>query len=445
MDMNEQQMLQLQPGISGEVPPLSVLCVDDEHSILSSLRRLLRPQGYTVHVAGSAAEGLALLESTPVDLVISDMRMPEMDGAEFLARVRARWPAPVRMLLTGYSDMASTIDAINRGEIHRFIAKPWDDDQLRSVVRDGLARRVLEREREQLRARVQEQNQELLQLNVLLEEKVDERTAELARANESLKQGFFTSIKVFSNLIELRHPALRGHSRRVSDLARSMARHLKMPQTAVNEVFAAALLHDIGKIGLADDVIAQPTDRLGGEALKSWRLHATLGESALLALESLRGSARIIRHHHERYDGNGFPDGLAGEAIPLGARILAVANEYDSYVHGHVCGTRHSEIESFEYISQGIGTRYDAAVVTALRLALEEATARRVADQAVAAENLAVGMVLSRDLLDRDGRLLLAAEFVIDQVVIRQIREYAARVNPNLKLYVHPVTSVKAK
>lgn len=442
METNESALLDKPAAQPGETSTLSVLCVDDERNILASLRRLLRPLGYAVHVAEGGAEGLRLLETTPVDLVISDMRMPEMDGAEFLASVRARWPAPLRVLLTGYADLSSTIAAINGGEIHRFIAKPWDDEALLALVRDCLARRLLEREREKLRTRIAEQNQELLQLNMLLEEKVEARTADLARANDNLKQNFLTSIKVFSNLIEIRHPALRGHSRRVADLSRAIARTMEMPQTAINEVFVAALLHDIGKIGLADDVISMPSDRLANEPLKAWRNHAVLGESALLALDSLRSSARIIRHHHERYDGNGFPDGLRGGEIPLGARILAVANDFDSHAHGLMCGNKHSESQSFEFISQGRGGRYDPKVVLALRRALDEAGVKSANDERVPVGKLEPGMVLSRDLLDREGRLLLAADFVVDAVVIRKVRDYASRVSPNMELYVHPRNQV---
>ncbi len=430
-------------GVMLEQGSLTVLCVDDEHNILASLRRLLRPQGYAVLVAGSAAEALEILSSTSVDLIISDMRMPEIDGVEFLSQVRANWPEPVRMLLTGYSDMSSTINAINRGEIHRFISKPWNDEQLLDIVREGLSRRVLEREREQLRMRIQEQNQELLQLNVLLEEKVEARTAELAGANDSLKRNFFTSIKVFANLIEMRHPVLKGHARRVSELARSMAACMKMPQNDINELYAAALLHDIGKIGLSDEVLVQPIDRLSGQALKDWRNHAVLGESALLAIDALRASARIIRHHHERYDGNGLPNGLAGDDIPVGARILAVADDYDSYRNGLISGRRYSEEESLSYIFEGRRTRYDPAAIEALVLALKETAENRRQDTAVAVEKLVPGMVLSRDLLDGEGRLLLAAEFVIEPVVIRKLREYASRENPAMLLHVHPVAPLQ--
>ena len=120
---------------------MTILCVDDEPNILSSLRRLFRGKGYQVLTAESGAQGLQLLEQQPVDLVISDMRRPEMDGARFLAQVRERWPNTVRLLLTGYSDVQSIQDAINCGEIYRYITKPWDDNDILLIVRHALERR----------------------------------------------------------------------------------------------------------------------------------------------------------------------------------------------------------------------------------------------------------------------------------------------------------------
>ncbi|NTV11343.1 MAG: response regulator, partial [Zoogloea sp.] len=128
----------------------TVLCVDDEANILSSLRRLFRPHGYRVLTAGSGAEGLEVLAREAVDLVISDMRMPEMDGAQFLAQVRARHPDVVRLLLTGYADMQSTVAAINEGRITRYIAKPWNEDEVLLTVREALERKALERDKARL-------------------------------------------------------------------------------------------------------------------------------------------------------------------------------------------------------------------------------------------------------------------------------------------------------
>jgi DNA-binding NtrC family response regulator len=122
-----------------EVPPASILCVDDEPGILSALRRLFRAKGFQVQVAEGGKAGLALMETQSFDLVISDMRMPEMDGATFLEQVRLRWPSSIRLLLTGYADSESLMSAIDRGKIFRHIAKPWDDDDILSIVRDALA------------------------------------------------------------------------------------------------------------------------------------------------------------------------------------------------------------------------------------------------------------------------------------------------------------------
>ena len=136
----------------------TILCVDDEPNILSSLRRLFRPHGYRVLTADGGAAGLALLESETVDLVISDMRMPHMDGAQFLAQVRQRWPGTMRLLLTGYADIQSILDAINQGEIYRYVTKPWDENDIVLVVRHALERRALEQEKLRLEALTASQN-----------------------------------------------------------------------------------------------------------------------------------------------------------------------------------------------------------------------------------------------------------------------------------------------
>jgi DNA-binding NtrC family response regulator len=138
-----------------------LLFVDDEPNILSSLRRLFRPLGYRILTAESGAAGLEILGKEEVDLVVSDMRMPSMDGAHFLEAVRQRWPGVTRILLTGYSDINSTVNAINRGEIYRYIAKPWDDHDITLIVREALERRRLENENQRLLDLTQSQNEAL--------------------------------------------------------------------------------------------------------------------------------------------------------------------------------------------------------------------------------------------------------------------------------------------
>jgi DNA-binding NtrC family response regulator len=132
-----------------EAPPASILCVDDEPGILSALRRLFRAKGFQVQVADGGKAGLLLMETQSFDLVISDMRMPEMDGATFLEQVRLRWPSSIRLLLTGYADNDSLMSAINRGEIYRHIAKPWDDGDILMIVREALQHRRMKAQQTQ--------------------------------------------------------------------------------------------------------------------------------------------------------------------------------------------------------------------------------------------------------------------------------------------------------
>jgi len=204
--------------------PATVLFVDDEANILSSLKRLFRPLGYRIFTAEGGAAGLQVFEQNPIDLVISDMRMPEMNGAEFLEKIRAKWPDAVRILLTGYADVGSTIAAINKGEIYRYIAKPWDDNDIVLTVKHALERKNLELEKQRLEALTLKQNEALKDINANLEAKVRDRTEEVRQtmgflevAHKKLKESYLISLKVFSNLMELREGAIAGHSRRVAD------------------------------------------------------------------------------------------------------------------------------------------------------------------------------------------------------------------------------------
>ena len=424
----------------------SVLCVDDESNILSALRRLFRPDGYRLLVAGSGAEGLRLLESTAVDLVISDMRMPEMDGARFLAQVRTRWPDTVRVLLTGHADIATTVEAINQGEIYRYISKPWDDHEVRLIVRHALERKGLEREKARLEALTQRQNEALQALNAGLEAKVRERTAELSRAhdalaaaNERLKTSFLTSVKVFSNLTELSEGPRVGHSRRVADLARRIAVKLELEPGVTQEVMLAGLLHDIGKIGMPAELLAKSEAQMNPAELLLFKKHPAKGETALMALDDLRPAARLLRSHHERYDGLGYPAALRAGAIPLGARILAVANDYDALQIGSFGPARLSAADACNFIRKSQGKRYDPQVVEAL-LALvgegEIVQAPGALEQAVVADKLKPGMILSRDLLTREGALLLATDYRLDASLVKQIKDYADGEESRVVVYV---------
>ena len=423
--------------------PATLLLVDDEPSILSALRRLFRPCGYRILTAESGAAGLELLGHEDVDLIISDMRMPEMDGAQFLERVRAEWPRVVRILLTGYADITSTVNAINKGEIYRYISKPWDDNDIVLIVRDALERQQLQRENTRLLALTQSQNEELKVLNSGLEARVRERTVELEQvngflnlANDTLKQSFLVSIKVFSSLMELREGSAGGHARRVADLSRKLAIKLALDAREQQDIFIAGLLHDIGKIGFSDAMFAKPVPKLNGEELGRYRKHSLAGANALMPLADLKPAADLIRAHHERFDGQGFPDGIVGLGIPLGARILAVANDYDGLQIGTLSERRFSPEEAKSLLLKSRGKRYCPVVIDAL-VDLLGAPREDPGDALrVPVDQLKVGMVLARDLMARDGTLLLAADYLLEANLVREIQTYAQRESLSLVLHI---------
>ena len=416
-----------------DTPP-TLLFVDDEPSILSSLQRLFRPKGYKILTAESGDAGLAILDSQAVDLVISDMRMPKMDGAQFLEKVRAKTPETMRLLLTGYSDVTSTINAINKGEIYRHISKPWDDNDIVLIVKKALEHKALRGENQRLLALTQRQNDELKDLNAGLEKRVQERTAEIEQvnsflnlANGKLKQNFLVSIKVFSGLIELREGAVAGHARRVADMARRIASRMALPTQVQQDIFIASLLHDIGKIGFSDELLTKPVSKLVNEDLARYRKHALSGEAALMPLVELQGVAKIIRSHHERFDGEGFPDGLSGNAIPVGAQILAIANDYDGFQIGTLTERRYTAEEAKTLLQQGSGKRYDPKVIDIFLDVIGKPREELGRYRELPAAELVPGMVSGKDILSRDGTLLLAADYVLDDIIVRQIQTYASR------------------
>lgn len=435
--------LSLRAGVTG-TPRASILCVDDEPNVLAALRRLLRTDGHAVFCAPGAVAGLAVLEREAIDIVISDMRMPEINGTEFLEQVRGRWPATKRVLLTGYADVHSIVGAINRGEIHRYITKPWNERELLQVVEHAQERLALEREKERLEALALAQNESLRELNATLEQRVLARTAELTAAQEALlesnkrlKRNFLTSIKILSSLVEMRGHGPNGHARRVADLARRIALKLGLAGREVQDVFVAGMLHEIGKTGLPDGLLGMPESMLKGEMLGQYRKYPQLGEQLLLPLDELRESAGLIRCHRERFDGAGFPDGLAGFDIPLGARILAVACDFESLQRGLLSRQSVDATQAAGLVVEGRGTRYDPAVVAAFYdVRTGRSMKEEVAEIAMTVAQLQPGMVLSRDLLAADGALLLSAEHVLNERLLVQLADFEVRSNATLQLYV---------
>ncbi len=419
----------------------TMLCVDDEPNILSALKRLFRSTGYQVLTAESGAAALDTLEREAVDLVLSDMRMPHMDGAQLLEQVKARWPGVTRVLLTGYSDVSSTIAAINLGQVQRYITKPWNDDEIVLIVREAFERRALEQDKQRLESLAQRQNDELKALNASLESRVEERTAELSVAHDRLKKNYLTSIKAFSGLIEQRGEQLVGHARRVADTARRIATSMGMDEADARDVFIASLLHDIGQIGLPDAILAKSVPRMTPEELQAYKLHPIQGEQTLMALDDMERVSALIRSHHERWDGQGFPDQLAGADISLGARILALAETYDELQIGHLGSSGLSGEQARTVIERSRGVQFDPDVVDVFLKMFPKSTKTNVPPLkplVLGTADLRPGMVLAKDFMSDEGVVLLAVEHPLTADLIARIQSLETRLGRSLTLHIKP-------
>ncbi|MBK8970108.1 MAG: response regulator [Hahellaceae bacterium] len=309
-----------------------VLAVDDEPGILSALQRQLRKTAFEWVTVDSGKEALTLLANERFQLIISDMRMPEMDGAEFLGRVKAEWPDTVRILLTGYSEMEATVKAINDGGIFSYLSKPWEREELLALLERAAQHYQLHRNRQVRLVKANRKAQALEDSHKALSQKLAESEDAVARskafvdmARQEIELAYDTAVEVFANLIDLKTPGETGINREVAQCAQFLATVMGLPPTEQRNVRLAGMLYNVGKIGLPAALITQPEQQLNDNELKQFRRYPKLGESALLALTPLNQVTQLIALHRECLNGSGFPMGLSQTALPPGARILSVS------------------------------------------------------------------------------------------------------------------------
>jgi response regulator RpfG family c-di-GMP phosphodiesterase len=411
-----------------------VLLVDDEPNVLSALRRSLRGGGFEVSCVGSGAEGLELLQREPVDAIISDMRMPGMNGADFLRASLAWAPDAVRILLTGYADIGSAVRAINEGEVFRYVSKPWDDTLLLQGLSDGLARKALERERDALRAIAEQRAEQLRTLNEGLEEQVVQHTRDLVWAldeqralTERARADFSNMMRLLSSLIEQRAGLSAGCARRVARHVRALGPSFGLQDEALQDATHAALLLDIGKLSLPDELVRRPLEMLGPREQERVLRHPLAGESSLMALSTLEGAGAVLAHVHENFDGSGVPGRCRGAAIPVAARLLRVAADYEHGTAGAIAAEPLTPEQAAQRLHRHRGTRYDPEVVDAFLRAVGEAPAQATPQRMlIASDGLRAGMVLAQDLQSPSGTLLLGQGSVLTPALVAHIRRLEA-------------------
>ncbi len=351
----------------------SVLFLDDEVNILKALQRLMRSEAMQVLTASRPAEAFELIERYEPQVIVSDQRMPEMSGVDFLASVRDQRSDVVRMMMTGYTDMTIAVEAINRGEIYRLITKPWNDEELKATLRQAFDHYDLKAEIKRLNQITREQNFKLQDMNRNLEEKVRDRTKQLDGKNRELRTAYIQTIRALAEAIDAKDTYTRGHSERVAVYGSRIGRQMGLRTELIERIYFAGLLHDVGKIGVPDAIITKP-DRLDADEYEEIKKHPEIGAKILEPVEFLHSIVPCVRHHHEWFDGSrlGYPDRLAGDQIPLPARVIVVADTVEAMTSDRPYRKALPIDVVVAELHKYSGTQFDPVVVEAFLKLLED-------------------------------------------------------------------------
>lgn len=334
----------------------NILIVDDEEPIRDVLASLLEAGGYTCSAAVNGAEALERLQAGSFDLVLSDILMPVMDGLVLLQRIREKHPDLPVVMVTAMHDISAAIGALRAGA-YDYLLKPFEKDQLHFSVR-----RALEHRRLVVENRNYQEG---------LERLVSERTSQLSAALRELEQSYDYTLEALGGALDLKDAETEGHCQRVTAYTILVARAMGIEQQALHQIARGAFLHDIGKMGIPDGILRKPAPLSEAER-KIMRRHCEIGFNVLEDIPFLRPAAEIVLTHQEHYDGRGYPNGLRGDEIPLGARIFAVADALDAMISDRPYRKAVSIAAAREEIRRCSGTQFDPAVVEAFMAFPEE-------------------------------------------------------------------------
>ncbi len=427
----------------------TVLFVDDEESITKSLKSYFRKEPYTIYTASGGQEGLDVLKKIgePVSLIISDQRMPGMTGSVFLEKSWEIFPDAIRFLLTGYSDIDAVVDAINKGKIHRYLSKPWNDDDLVIQVRQSLEQYELELENRRLLVLTQKQNKQLYDFSLNLNKEIKKGTREIEEKNRQLEEGFIDTIRLLTTFIEAVNPVLGKYMRHTAKLSKKVAIQFGLDNKEVDAIEMAGMIHDIGFLGMPQTLFEKSEKEMKSDEFVQYSHHPIVAYLAVQTVEKLIETGKIILHHHEHLDGSGFPDGLTEHEMPVGSKIIGAASYFCRIIHTwpkemHLVNEKVKRAYNFSpddvkspSVSETIrkiaekallmeaNAKYDLEIIAKL-LKLDgeiQKVEKSKKVETVSILALREGMTLAEDLLTVDGKLLLSEETMLKEGQINSI------------------------
>jgi putative two-component system response regulator len=317
-----------------------ILVVDDEIYIQEILKSTLENAGHECTVVSNAEAALEVLVSKKFDIALSDILMPGKQGTELLRDIKKEYPEVVVLIITAIGNAETAIESMRQGA-YDYIVKPFNLDQVLISVNRALDKRRLENTNREYQK--------------YLHQLAEERSVETRKL-------FYSMTQVFIHLLDLKTPFNEGHSRRVAEKARYVARELRMTDDGVRKVYLAALLHDVGTI-LVEDMLLNKVEALTADERRQIQEKSSLTDEVLRPILDDEEVLKYIRHKRERYDGTGYPNGLKGNLIPLGARVIAVVEAFDAMTSGRPYRLPRSPAEAIMELHRCAQTHFDPQVV----------------------------------------------------------------------------------
>jgi len=419
----------------------TILFVDDEHSVLNSIGRFCRDKPWMTLFANSGAEGLTVLESGEIDIVVSDMRMPGMTGSDFLAKVRELYPETLLILMTGYSDIAALESTINRAKIYHCISKPWENESFNDVLNGALHDKCLKRNEKIELEKNEKKHLKLGKLALFLDKQTKEKSIETQQAltllqgtSDVAQSNYAGLIRSLEDLVFWGEKKLGGYSGFVSEYSTKVAEAIGLSDHDINTTRIAGLFHNIGLLALPDEICKKEMFRMSKQELELYQTHCLMAESLLNNIPSLCAVAKVIRSHHEYVNGSGFPDKLIHTEIPMPSRIICAVTDYYRIVNGMLIEMVSGDELARHILLDQSGKRYDAKVVKIFLDLLGELP-DKIDEEVISTALLKPQMVLKNEVLTPQGVKLLAKGTRLNKSTINNLKRFEEQSNTEFKIY----------
>jgi response regulator RpfG family c-di-GMP phosphodiesterase len=386
----------------------TILIVDDEPQTCANIGKILSKKGFISLEAHNGAEALSVLKEKFVDLVLLDVKMPQMGGLEALKKIKEKYPGIEVIMATAFSDLETAIESMKHGAFG-FLAKPVNAEHLVMEINKALDhRRML---------------QQIKIYEKRLEMKVDDKAEEVKYLYGLLEANFVKAIHVFLDLIALNDPFLTKHSKRVAELAVKTGQKFNLNEKRLLDLEQAALLHDIGKLGVPERIRFLPYEDLNPKEKALMQKQTLLVQQTLAPVSHLQRAGLIIKSRTERADGKGFPEGFKGDEIPIESQILSVANTFENVARNPM-KKESDEYAAVAYLERETGSRFRQKVVKMFLEAFEELKFQRKQEMALPLAELKEGMVLTKNIVDDNGQMVFSKGSRLTAAQIAMIKNH---------------------